>query len=429
MLMEDLNKYQQDGIKQPNDCKIGLEYEMFVVDKHNKPIPYKNGIEKILTDLLAYSWQPIKENNYIISLHKDESYIHLEPGGQLELATKPLTNIHEICTEVNEYETNLNTIIKKYNYSILKIGVHPTASREEINFVPKDRYKIMKQYMQKVGTKGLDMMLRTCTVQTALDYCSEQDAIIKMRIAVALQPIIMALWANSPLIDGKINNYQSYRNHIWENTDNDRCGFLEFVFDDDFNFSKWNKYVFNVPMYFIKENNNYIDVTGKSFADFINGKLKNITQKKADMHDWIDHTSTVFPHVRMKNFIELRAADSVSTDLALALPAFWTGIFYDNNALAKTYDLINQWSLEDKKIMHKLSPKYGLNAQINKTSIKEIAKKLLYISENGLNNRNIANNKQQNEAVFLQPLHKIIKANKSSSDILIENYNNTKQFI
>ena len=345
-----ISRFSQ-GCKSKQDWRIGTEHEKFGFRKNDlRPIIFED-IQKIFIDLSnKYSWEKVLENKKIIELRKNGASITLEPGGQIELSGAPFKNLFQTCREVNQHHDELNEICKNYEIEFMGIGVLPKWNMDDLKIMPKERYKIMQKYMKKVGEKGLDMMMRTTTIQANFDFSSESDMVKKFRISQSIQPLIIALYANSPFIDGKLTDYLSFRSHIWTKTDIDRCGLLSFVHEEDFSFERYVDYLLDVPMYFIVRNNKYIDMKGITFRDFLGGTTKITDEYDPKIEDWELHITTVFPEVRLKSFLELRGADGGPWSRVCALPAFWTGILYDEVSLDKVYSLIESWNFNDIKI-------------------------------------------------------------------------------
>jgi len=304
---------------------------------------------------------------------------------------------------------------------MLGLGVTPDWRREDVHWMPKGRYKIMRNYMPKVGDKGIDMMTRTCTVQVNLDYASEADMVKKLRVAIALQPIATALWANSPFLEGKPNGYLSYRAHIWQHTDSARTGLLPFVFEDGMGFERYVDYLLDVPMYFVYRDG-YLDASGQSFRDYMNGTLPALPGEIPTIADWFDHMSTAFPEARVKNYIELRGADAGPWGRLCGLPAFWTGLMYDSQALDAAWDLVKPWTSEDRERLFKDVPKLALKASVQGRSVQEIAKEVLSISESGLRRRARLDEDGNDETSFLRPLQGIAEAGLTPAELMLDLY-------
>ena len=428
---EDLIKPFQNGEKKPSDFKIGTEHEKFVFHIDTlKPVPFsgESGIENLLLALKKYGWESILEDGNTIGLSRDKSLgggtITLEPAGQLELSGAPLTNIHETFNELDEHRSQISKEGSNLGLGFLGAGLTPDWSFDEMPIMPKSRYQIMKNYMPKKGNLGLDMMFRSTTIQVNLDYSSESDMIKKFKVSLALQPIATALFANSPFLDGNLTGYNSFRSHIWTDTDPDRTGMLPFVFDGEMSYEKYVDYALKVPMYFIYRDGNYLDVSGSSFEDFLNGDLDELPNEKPNIIDWENHLTTIFPEVRLKSFLEMRGADGGSFESVCALSSFWVGLLYDSESLDSSFDLIKDFNIKQLQELRIEVAKNGLHSIIEGIEIQEIAKKVLMLSREGLRNRNILNENGDSEEIFLDPLQKILSSGKSSSDDLIQKFSN-----
>lgn len=428
---EDLIKPFQNGEKKPSDFKIGTEHEKFVFHIDTlKPVPFlgESGIENLLLALKKYGWESILEDGNTIGLSRDKSLgggtITLEPAGQLELSGAPLTNIHETFNELDEHRSQISKEGSNLGLGFLGAGLTPDWSFDEMPIMPKSRYQIMKNYMPKKGNLGLDMMFRSTTIQVNLDYSSESDMIKKFKVSLALQPIATALFANSPFLDGNLTGYNSFRSHIWTDTDPDRTGMLPFVFDGEMSYEKYVDYALKVPMYFIYRDGNYLDVSGSSFEDFLNGDLDELPNEKPNIIDWENHLTTIFPEVRLKSFLEMRGADGGSFESVCALSSFWVGLLYDSESLDSSFNLIKDFNIKQLQELRIEVAKNGLHSIIGGIEIQEIAKKVLKLSREGLRNRNILNENGDSEEIFLDPLQKILSSGKSSSDDLIKKFSN-----
>ena len=428
---EDLIKPFQNGEKKPSDFKIGTEHEKFVFHIDTlKPVPFlgESGIENLLLALKKYGWESILEDGNTIGLSRDKSLgggtITLEPAGQLELSGAPLTNIHETFNELDEHRSQISKEGSNLGLGFLGAGLTPDWSFDEMPIMQKSRYQIMKNYMPKKGNLGLDMMFRSTTIQVNLDYSSESDMIKKFKVSLALQPIATALFANSPFLDGNLTGYNSFRSHIWTDTDPDRTGMLPFVFDGEMSYEKYVDYALKVPMYFIYRDGNYLDVSGSSFEDFLNGDLDELPNEKPNIIDWENHLTTIFPEVRLKSFLEMRGADGGSFESVCALSSFWVGLLYDSESLDSSFNLIKDFNIKQLQELRIEVAKNGLHSIIEGIEIQEIAKKVLKLSREGLRNRNILNENGDSEEIFLDPLQKILSSGKSSSDDLIKKFSN-----
>ena len=354
--------------------------------------------------------------------HVGGASITLEPGGQFELSGAVLNTIHETCNEVHTHLDQVRQVCSEIGAGMIGLGFDPKWRREDIGWMPKGRYKIMREYMPKRGSLGIDMMIRTCTVQVNLDFSSEADMVRKMRVAVALQPLATALFANSPFLEGKPNGFLSYRSHTWTDTDPDRCGMLPFVFEDGFGFERWVDYVLDVPMYFVYREGRYIDVAGKSFRDFMAGRLAGFEGQIPTMSDWEDHMTTVFPEVRLKRFIEMRGADGGPWRRLCALPALWVGLLYDSVALDAAVDLIDGWTQEEQAAMRDAVPRQALAAPFRSETVQDVAKRMLAIASDGLRRRAIVDCGGKDESGFLEALHEIADSGRTPAEDLLEAY-------
>ena len=414
------------GEKPKADWRIGTEHEKFVYcndDKHAPSYEEPGGIRDLLMSLTKFGWEPVYEGENVIALKGDDGAVSLEPTGQLELSGAPLENLHETCAETGRHLQQVKEIGAETNKGFLGMGLWHDKSREELHFMPKGRYIIMRKHMPTVGSMGLDMMMRTCTIQVNLDYSSEADMAQKFRVGLALQPLATALFANSPFLDGKPNGYLSYRSHIWSDTDPHRTGMLPFVFDGDFGYERWADYILDVPMYFLVRDGKYVDVAGHSFRDFMKGELSVLPGELPTEDDWWDHMSTAFPEVRLKSFLEMRGADGGPWNGICALPAFWVGLMYDQTALDAAWDQVKHWTMEERETLRNNVPRLGLDAPIpGGETLHDLSKRILDISSAGLKARGRLNSSGDNETGFLDPLREIVASGKSSAQRLLDLY-------
>ena len=414
------------GEKPSDQWRIGTEHEKFgFALKDHSPLPYEAdgpSVRKLLEGLTRFGWQAIEENGKPVALKREGGSITLEPGGQFELSGAPLENLHETCREVNSHLREVREVADEVGAGFLGLGFSPKWSLEETPMMPKDRYNIMKAYMPKVGTLGHQMMFRSCTVQTNLDFASEADMVKKMRVSLALQPIATALFANSPFSDGKPNGYLSYRAHVWTDTDNNRTGMLHFAFDEGFGYEQYVDWALDAPMYFVKRNAIFQDATGLSFRDFLNGELPLMPGELPVLSDWEDHLSTLFPEVRLKTFLEQRGADGGPWNRLCALPAFWVGLLYDQTALDAAWDLVKDWTAEERDAMRAGAAKTALKTPFRNTTLQDIAQQALAIARSGLKARQRLNAHGENEALFLDDLDEIAKTGVSPAERLLERY-------
>ena len=407
-----LIEWFEAGNKPPEAWRIGTEHEKFAyrIDDH-APLTYDGspGIRDLLTAMQRFGWKPVFEGENIIALSGENgANVSLEPGGQFELSGAAVETLHQTCGEVDEHLRQIRDVNKDLGVAMIGIGFHPTLRREDAPWMPKGRYKIMREYMPKKGSMGLDMMLRTCTVQVNLDFASEADMARKMRIGMALQPIATALFANSPFREGKATGYVSLRSLVWTDTDPDRSGILPFVFEDSFGFERYVDYVLDVPMYFVVRDGAYIDASGQSFRDFMDAKLPALPGEKPTMGDWTDHTTTLFPEVRLKRFIEMRGADGGPWRRICALPAFWVGLLYDSDAMAAAWELVKDWTADEVTELRNEVPITGLEAQFRNRQVIDIAREVLEIARWGLKNRERLDFWGQDESHFLATLEQIV---------------------
>jgi glutamate--cysteine ligase len=423
---DDLLAVFAKGEKPAADWRIGTEHEKFVyrhADHRAPSYDEPGGIRDLLNALTRFGWSPVMEGDKIIALSGPDGAISLEPAGQFELSGAPRSNIHETCTEAGRHLMQVKTVGDELGVGFLGLGMWPDKTREELPRMPKGRYGIMLNYMPKVGTLGLDMMLRTCTIQVNLDYASEADMARKFRVGLALQPLATALFANSPFTEGKPNGFLSFRSHIWSDTDPDRTGMLPFVFEDGFGYERYLDYALDVPMYFVYRDGKYLDVAGQSFRDFLDGRLAALPGEKPLVSDFTDHLSTIFPEVRLKSFLEMRGADGGPWSRICALPALWVGLLYDSAALDAAWDEVKHWSLAGRQRLRDSVPKLGLAAETpDGESLLELGRRVLAIAEAGLNARAGLNASGDNESGFLDPLREIVASGRTPADRLLERY-------
>jgi glutamate--cysteine ligase len=423
-----LAEYLAAGCKPPGDWRIGTEHEKFGYCKDDQlPIPYegKRSVRAVLEGLRdVHGWAPVEEDGKLIGLEKDGANVSLEPGGQLELSGAPLENIHQTCNEVNLHLEEVKDVADKVGVGFIGLGAAPIWSHEQMPMMPKGRYKLMDSYMQRVGTMGQTMMRRTCTVQVNLDFSSEPDMVQKLRVALALQPVATALFANSPFLDGKPNGHKSWRARVWRDLDPDRTGMLPFVFEDGFGFEAYADYALDVPMYFVYREGRYIDALGQSFRDFLRGELPALPGEKPTLSDWADHLTTIFPEARIKKFMEMRGADGGPWRRLCALPAFWVGLMYDQSALDAAWDLAKGWDAETRDALRVAASVDALQAQVGDIRMERLAREVLDISEAGLKSRGRAGGGGliPDETHFLGALRDSVDTGKTPADELLEAY-------
>ncbi|SDY19705.1 glutamate--cysteine ligase [Citreimonas salinaria] len=425
---EQLAEYLAAGCKPKDQWRIGTEHEKFgyCKDSH-RPLPYDGArsIKAVLEGLRdRHGWSEVREGGKIIGLEKDGANVSLEPGGQLELSGAPLETIHQTCDEVNAHLADVKDIADEIGVGFIGLGAAPEWSHDDMPLMPKGRYALMDGYMQKVGTAGTTMMRRTCTVQVNLDFASEADMVQKMRVALALQPVATALFANSPFFEGKPNGHKSWRARVWRHLDEARTGMLPFAFDDGFGFEAWVDYVLDVPMYFVYRDGKYIDALGQSFRDFLKGELPALPGEKPTLSDWADHLTTVFPEARVKKFIEMRGADGGPWRRLCALPAFWVGLIYDQGALDAAWDLVKNWDAETREALRVAASVDGLQAEVNGISMHALAREVLKIAEAGLKARARpgAGGLVPDETHFLNALKESVESGEVPADELLRRY-------
>ncbi|SPJ22950.1 glutamate--cysteine ligase [Palleronia abyssalis] len=425
---DQLAEYLAAGCKPKDAWRIGTEHEKFGYCKDTlKPLPYEGerSIHAMLSGLRdEFNWAPVHEGGKLIGLEKDGANISLEPGGQLELSGAPLETIHETCDEVNDHLAQVKAVADRIGVGFIGLGAAPHWTHDEMPLMPKGRYKLMDGYMQKVGELGTQMMRRTCTVQVNLDFASEEDMIQKLRVALALQPVATALFANSPFFEGKPNGHKSWRSRIWRDLDADRTGMLPFVFEDGFGFERWVDYALDVPMYFVYRDGTYIDALGQSFRDFLKGDLPALPGEKPTMSDWADHLTTIFPEARLKKFIEMRGADGGPWRRLCALPAFWVGLTYDQSALDAATDLFREWDAETRDALRVAASVDGLQAKVGGISMLDLARSCVEIAEAGLKARARpgAGGMIPDESHFLNALRESVDAGAGPADDLLARY-------
>lgn len=414
------------GEKPPADWRIGTEHEKLVYRRADHAAPSyaePGGIRDMLLALGEFGWTPVEENGQVIAMSGADGTVSLEPAGQLELSGAPLENLHLTCAETGRHLEQVKEVGERFGLSFLGLGMWPDKTRAELPVMPKGRYAIMMRHMPRVGTMGLDMMLRTCTIQVNLDYSSEADMAKKFRTSLALQPLATALFANSPFTEGRPNGFLSYRSHIWSDTDPQRTGMLPFVFDEGFGYEAYVDYMLDVPMYFVFRDGQYIDAAGQSFRDFLDGRLPALPGERPRQSDWWDHLSTAFPEVRLKSFLEMRGADGGPWNRICALPAFWVGLLYDQGALDAAWDLVKHWTMEEREALRAAVPRLALDAPIpGGRKLGDIASEVLAIARSGLSARARFNSGGDNETGFLEALDEIAVSGKVPAQRLLDSY-------
>jgi glutamate--cysteine ligase len=422
--------YLESGCKPASEWRVGTEHEKFLFRKAGHgPIAYPgaDGVHALLEGLKRFGWNGVYEGETLIGLSKGMANISLEPGGQFELSGAPLDSIHDTAIETATHLAQFREIAGPLGIGALGLGFQPTLKREDVPWMPKGRYAIMRAYMPKRGGEGHDMMLRTCTIQANLDFESEACMAKKFRVSLALQPIATALFASSPFKEGKPSGFKSRRAQVWTDTDPDRTGDLPFVFEDGFGFERYIDYALDVPMYFVLREGRYIDVSGQSFRDFIAGKLPGLPGELPTMSDWADHMTTIFPEVRLKKYLEMRGADGGPASHIDALPAFWTGLLYDKGALTAAWDMVKDWTQADRAALKAAVPREALAATVAGRMVRDIAHDLLALSRAGLKARARLNASGEDEGIFLDPLNRIVEAGMTQADAMLKLYSDRWQ--
>jgi glutamate--cysteine ligase len=429
---EELISWIAAGEKPEARFRIGTEHEKFPFYRSDlAPVPYEGragagGIRALLEGMQQrLGWEPIMDDGNIIGLAGSDDVggaISLEPGGQFELSGAPLETVHQTAQELSEHLEQVKAVAAPHDIGFVALGASPLWTRAETPVMPKGRYKIMANYMPKVGTMGLDMMFRTCTVQVNLDFATEADMVRKLRVSLALQPLATALFASSPFLERKLNGFQSMRSEIWRDTDNNRSGMLAFAFDEGMSYEGYVDYALDVPMYFVKRGDTYHDVAGSSFRDLLAGRLPQLPGERATISDWANHLSTIFPEVRLKRFLEMRGADAGPPEMLVALPAFWVGLLYDRPSLDAAWDLVKGWSAEERQALRDAVPSHGLQATIAGRSLGAVAAEIVEIARAGLVRRARLDASGRDESFHLAPLHEIVASGQTLAQRLEARY-------
>ncbi|MBF0368033.1 MAG: glutamate--cysteine ligase [Magnetococcales bacterium] len=415
----------ESGCKPKAQWRVGTEHEKFGFNKRDlRPIPYEgpSGVRAVLEGMAErFGWQQVLEEGLPIALTKGDAAITLEPGGQLELAGAPVDSIHHTQEEINSHLGELGVVCQGLDIAFLGVGVQPKSTYEEIPWMPKGRYRVMREYLPKKGRLSLEMMTRTATVQANMDFSDERDMGEKFRLAMALQPLVTALFANSPLTNGQPNGFLSWRAEIWRFTDPDRCGWLPFVFEENMGFEAYADYALAAPMLFCYRGGQYQDAGGVPFGEFLAGRLPALPGERPTLTDWTLHLSTLFPDVRLKSYLEFRGADAGNSATLCALPAFWKGLLYHGDSMGAAWELVSGWSLLEREEIHRMVPKLGLRTPVpGGMTLREVARQVLKYARAGLNMHNRRNADGCDEAVFLQTLEETAESGVTPAERLLE---------
>ncbi len=429
---DDLIAWIAAGSKPAHAWRIGTEHEKFLFYTDTlRPVPYEGprGVRALMEGLIVrFGWEAIMEGENIIALKRPEGEgplsgtVSLEPGGQFELSGAPLKTVHEIGAETQEHLDQVLAAGGPLRIGFLGVGFSPNWTLDETPRMPKQRYQVMTRYMPMVGKRGLDMMYRTATIQVNLDFADEADMVQKFRVSLALQPVVTAIFACSPFTEGKPNGFLSMRSEVWRDTDRARTGMLPFVFEPGMSFERYVDYALGVPMYFVYRGGRYIDVAGASFRDFLAGNLPQLPGEFPTEDDWSDHLTTLFPEVRMKRFLEMRGADGGRWRRICALPAMWTGLLYDQTSLDAAWDLVKDWTAEERQGLREAVPRTALRTPFRRTTVLELARKSLEIAQAGLQRRAFANAKGADERIFLEPVEAILREGMTPADEILLRY-------
>ncbi|MBC6442715.1 MAG: glutamate--cysteine ligase [Rhodobacteraceae bacterium] len=425
---DQLAEYLENGCKSVEDFRIGTEHEKFGYCKENLlPLPYDGdqSIRAMLDGLRdEFGWAPLEEGGNIIGLTKAGANVSLEPGGQLELSGAPLESVHETCDEVNQHLDEVKTVAERIGAGFIGLGAAPVWTHEQMPMVPKGRYRLMTDYMGRVGTHGTQMMYRTTCIQVNLDFQSEADMVQKFRVALALQPVATALFANSPFFEGRKTGHMSWRSRIWRDLDADRTGLPAFVFEDGMGFERYVDYALDVPMYFVYRDGEYVDALGQSFRDFLKGELPALPGVVPNLSDWADHLTTIFPEARIKRFMEMRGADGGPWRRICALSAFWVGLMYDRTALDAAWDLAKGFDAKTREALRVAAGVDGLEANVSDLKMLDLARECVHICREGLKARARpgAGGLIPDETHFLNTLEEVVETGKSPAAELLEQF-------
>ncbi|XP_024360231.1 glutamate--cysteine ligase A, chloroplastic isoform X2 [Physcomitrium patens] len=416
---EDLVDFLRSGCKPKSEWRIGTEHEKLGFQLDTLKRMTFDQISKLLDGMASrFGYERVMEGENIIGLSKDGASVSLEPGGQFELSGAPLKDVHACQRELDTHLEQVNIIGKELGLRFAGIGYEPKWPLSERPNVPKARYQVIKDYFPKIVITevGFETMYQTCTAQVNLDFDSEQDMINKLRVGLSLQPLATALFANSPFWEGKPAGYKTYRSFLWSQFDDDRTGELPFVFDDDFGFEKYTEYALNVPMLMVHRNDNWRDVSGASFKNFMAGKLEAYPGEKPSLNDWMNHLGTMYPEVRLKKYLEMRGADCCPKDFLNALPAFWVGLLYDEQSLKNCLDIIRDWSNDDRGFLRKEVPNQGILTPFREGTLQDVAKDVLKLAKDGLARRGLQ------EGKFLAPLEEVATTGVTLAERMLKLY-------
>jgi glutamate--cysteine ligase len=425
---DELVAWFEGGEKPREKFRVGTEHEKFAFTlARHEPVPYEGprGIRALLEAMqLLLGWEPIMEGPNIIGLSDvtEGGAISLEPGGQFELSGAPVATIHQTCSELMAHLAQLREVAEPLGIGFLGLGMTPNWNRSEVPVMPKGRYRIMTAYMPKVGKLGLDMMYRTCTVQANLDFSSESDMVKKLRVALALQPVATALFANSPFTEGKANGFLSFRSEIWRDTDRDRSGMLPWAFEPGMGYERYVDYALDVPMYFVKRGERYIDVAGRSFRDLLAGKLAELPGEHATVSDWANHVSTIFPEVRLKRYLEMRGADGGPWRRLPSLSAYWVGLLYDDTCLDASWDMVKDWTAEERQKLRDDVPRMAFRAKVRGRDVLSLARETLALARAGLARRKRQDPYGADETRYLKSLEDLAERGATAAEEMLEKF-------
>lgn len=423
---EDLIRYFESGAKPRSQWRVGTEYEKVAVsaaDGRALPFSGPGGVETLLRMLVErYGYEPEEEHGRVIALKGERASITIEPGGQIELSGEQCETIHCAHREFTEHIEQLLEVGGAHGVALLGLGMQPVSRLEEIELLPKARYRIMYPYMARKGRLGQRMMKQTAGVQANLDYGSEADAIRKLRVSTGLAPLIYAIFANSPVSDGGLNGYHSFRGHIWTDTDRDRCGPVNVVFNDDAGFEDYVDYALDVPMYFLIRGHDYTDLTRPPGITFRQYMERGYGAERATIEDWANHLTTIFTEVRLKKYIEIRSADSQPPGLMLALPALAKGVLYEADCLDAAWDLVKRWSPEERNQLCDMAQKVGLEAHAGRVRLGELAMELLEVAMTGLERQRAVNQRGEDEGIYLARLLDLVRSGQSQASLTIDRW-------